>query len=75
MVDDVGVVLSLISSDAVFCGFDINGFSIDDITRLVCCVDGKTCRDFVNCLRFKDSGGCIVLVWRCPRFKTVITHG
>lgn len=76
MVDfDVG--LSLVSSDGIFAGSDNYGFPIilDDISSLICCVDGKSCRDFVNCLRFKDFNGSIILVWRCPRFKVVIPHG
>jgi hypothetical protein len=70
---DVGIVLSLVSSDGVFVGFDDDGcfVSFDDVSRLFCFVDGLPCRDFVHCFRFMDSGGSIVLVWRCPRFKKV----
>lgn len=64
---DVGVVLSLVSSDSCFLSF----LGFDDTSRLFCCVDGLPCRDFVHCFTFRDFCGDIVLVWRCPRFKGV----
>lgn len=72
MVDDIGIVLSLVSPDGVSVGFDDDGFvSFDDVSRLYCCADGLPCRDFVHCIWFRDLNSCIVLVWRCPRFKGV----
>lgn len=68
MVDDVGVVLSLVPFNGQFSIFD-------NVCSLMCCVDGKPCRDFVNCLRFRDFNGAVALVWRCPRFKRVTSHG
>lgn len=62
--EDVGIILSLVSEEGRCFGFD-------DISRLYCCADGLPCRDFVHCIWFRDLNSCIVLVWRCPRFKRV----
>ena len=59
---DFGVVLSLVSFGGRFDGFD-------DVSRLVCYIDGLPCRDFVHCLRFRDFDGSVVLIWCCPRFS------
>jgi hypothetical protein len=62
---ECGVVLSLISRDGCCVGFD-------DVSLLICCVDGRWCRDFVHCLRFDFVDGAVVIVWRCPRFKKAV---
>ncbi len=62
---DYEIVLSLISSD----GCDDE---VDDVSKLICCVDDRWCRDFVHCLTFDFVDGAVVLVWLCPRFKKVV---
>ena len=62
---EYGIVLSLISPDSCYDG-------IDDVSLLYCCIDGRWCRDFVHCLKFRFVDGAVVLVWRCPRFKKVV---
>jgi hypothetical protein len=60
---DSGIVLSLITSEGCCNGFD-------DVSLLICCVDGLPCRDFIHCLRFRDKFGELALVWVCPRFHS-----
>jgi hypothetical protein len=64
LMSDIFVVLSLLSHDSDFLRF----VRVDDVSRLYCVVDGLPCRDFVDCLWFRDYDGEVVLVWRCPRF-------
>jgi hypothetical protein len=59
------IVLSMITPD----GYNDE---IDDVSQLICCVDGRWCRDFVHCLKFDFVDGAVVLLWRCPRLRKAV---